>query len=181
MVLWEHLSLILLLVKNKILYPHDPVTGKGWVDGILFPKQDRRIGAVSGPFTLAVGDTQEVVVGQLAAGGVAPVTRLGAVAKLKFQDKQVQRAYDNFFVVPPSPRAPSVPLDPVTKIGKASEFDQKLIISWGEDETTIKQTESYNTQGYKFEGYVVYQLPSLTAQLDQGKIVATYDLATDPG
>ena len=167
--------------RSMYFAPGDPVTGKGWVDGIMFPKQDRRIGPVSGPFTLAVGDTQEVVVGQLAAGGVAPVTRLGAVAKLKFQDKQVQRAYDNFFVVPPSPRAPSVPLDPVTKIGKASEFDQKLIISWGEDEAAVKQTEGHNTQGYKFEGYVVYQLPSLTAQLDQGKVVATYDLATDPG
>ncbi len=166
---------------TKYFCPGDPVTGKGWVDGILFPKQDRRLGTVSGPFTLAAGDTQEVVVGQLAAGGVAPVTRLGAVAKLKFQDKQVQRAYDNFFVVPSSPKAPSVNIDPVTKIGKASEFDQKLIISWGDDDASVKQTESYNNLGYKFEGYVVYQLPSLTAQLTEGKIVATFDLSTDPG
>ncbi|MFA5803373.1 MAG: T9SS type A sorting domain-containing protein [Melioribacteraceae bacterium] len=166
---------------TKFFTPGDPVTGKGWVDGILFPKQDRRIGTVSGPFTLAAGDTQEVVVGQLAAGGVAPVTRLGSVAKLKFQDKQVQRAYDNFFVVPSSPKAPTVSLDPVTKIGKASEFDQKLIIAWGEDEAAVKQTEGYDNLGYKFEGYVVYQLPSLTAQLTEGKVVATYDLSTDPG
>lgn len=166
---------------TKFCVPGDPVTGKGWVDGILFPKQDRRIGTVSGPFTLAAGDTQEVVVGQLAAGGVAPVTRLGAVAKLKFQDRQVQTAYDNFFVVPPSPQAPIVSLDPVTKLGTASEFDKKLIISWGDDANAVKATESYNTQGYKFEGYVVYQLPSLTAQLSEGKVVATLDLVTDPG
>ncbi len=165
---------------TKFFCPGDPVTGKGWVDGILFPKQDRRMGAVSGPFTLAVGDTQEVVVGQLAAGGVAPIGRLGAVALLKFQDAQVQRAYDNLFVVPQAPKAPIVALDPVTKIGKASELDKKLIISWGEDQNSISQIESYNQLGYKFEGYVVYQLPRLNAQLNEAKIVATFDLPTDP-
>lgn len=166
---------------TKFFCPGDPVTGKGWVDGILFPKQDRRIGPVSGPFTLAVGDTQEVVVGQLAAGGVAPIGRIGAVALLKFQDKQVQRAYDNLFVVPQAPKPPIVPLDPVTKIGKASEFDKSVLISWGDDVTAINATESYDQLGYKFEGYVVYQLPRLNAQLTEGKIVATFDLATDPG
>lgn len=167
--------------RTMFFAPGDPVTGKGWVDGILFPKQDRRIGTVSGPFTLAVGDTQEVVVGQLAAGGVAPIGRIGAVALLKFQDKQVQRAYDNLFVVPQAPKPPIVPIDPVTKIGKASEFDKSLFISWGDDEAAVKATESYDQLGYKFEGYVVYQLPRLNAQLNEGKIIATFDLATDPG
>jgi len=161
---------------TKFFCPGDPVTGQGWVDGILFPKQDRRMGAVSGPFTLAAGDTQEVVVGQLAAGGVAPITRLGAVALLKFQDLQVQQAYNNFFKVPNPPSAPIVPLDPVTKIGKASEFDQKLIISWADDPTAYTKTESHNELGYKFQGYVVYQLPRLNAQLTEGAVVATYDL-----
>jgi len=161
--------------------PGDPVTGKGWVDGILFPKQDRRMGSVSGPFTLAAGDTQEVVVGQLAAGGVAPIGRLGAVALLKFQDRQVQKAYDNLFVVPQAPKPPLVPVDPVSKVGKASEFDKEIVISWGDDAASVAQVESYNQLGYKFEGYVVYQLPRLNAQLNEAKIVATYDLSTDPG
>ncbi len=162
--------------KSMFFAPGDPVTGTGWIDGILFPKQDRRIGAVSGPFTLAVGDTQEVVVAQLAAGGVAPISRLGAVALLKFQDLQAQQAYNNFFNVPNPPKAPLVPLDPVTKIGKASEFDQKLIISWADDLTAYNLTESHNELGYKFQGYVVYQLPRLNAQLNEGVVVATYDL-----
>ena len=156
--------------------PGDPVTGAGWVDGILFPKQDRRMGLVSGPFTLAAGDTQEVVVGQLAAGGVAPVTRLGAVALLKYQDLQVQQAYNNFFNVPNPPKAPLVPIDPVTKIGKASEFNQSLTISWGDNPAAYNLTESHNELGYKFQGYVVYQLPRLNAQLNEGVAVATYDL-----
>jgi len=161
---------------TKFFCPGDPVTGKGWVDGILFPKQDRRLGCVSGPFTLANGDTQEVVVGQLAAGGVAPIDYLGAVALLKFNDLQVQQAYNNFFVVPTPPRAPIVPVDPVTKVGKASEFDREIVINWGDDAASISAMESYNQLGYKFEGYVVYQLPRINAQLAEGKVVATYDL-----
>ncbi|HOI30924.1 MAG TPA: T9SS type A sorting domain-containing protein [Melioribacteraceae bacterium] len=161
---------------SKYFAPGDPVAGTGWIDGILFPKQDRRIGLVAGPFTMAAGDTQEVVVGQLAAGGVAPVTRLGAVALLKYQDLQVQQAYNNFFQVPNPPAAPIVPLDEVTKIGKASEFDQQLVISWGEDQARVAQIESHDQLGYKFEGYVVYQLPRLNAQLNEAKVVATYDL-----
>ena len=167
--------------RSMFFTPGDPVTGKGWVDGILFPKQDRRIGAVSGPFTLAVGDTQEVVVGQLAAGGIAPIGRIGAVAKLKFQDAQVQTAYDNLFVVPSSPKPPIVAIDPVTKIGKATEMDKQLIITWGDDAASVKDIESYNALGYKFEGYVVYQLPRLNAQLNEAKVIATYDLTSDPG
>lgn len=153
---------------TKFCVPGDPVTGQGWVDGILFPKQDRRMGAVSGPFTLAAGDTQEVVVGQLAAGGVAPISRLGAVALLKYEDLQVQQAYNNFFKVPTPPKAPLLS-DP-------GEFDQQIVLTWGNDLEAVKATEGHDQLGYKFQGYVVYQLPSLTAQLSEGVAVATYDL-----
>jgi hypothetical protein len=166
---------------SKFFAPGDPVTGQGWVDGILFPKQDRRIGLVAGPFNIAAGDSQEVVVGQLAAGGVAPVTRLGAVALLKYQDLQVQQAYNNFFQVPTPPKAPIVPIDEVTKIGKATELDQQLIINWYEDRQRAAEIESHNQLGYKFQGYVVYQLPRLNAQLNEGKIVATFDLIDQIG
>jgi len=162
--------------ETKFFAPGDPVAGTGWVDGILFPKQDRRMGAVSGPFTLAVGDTQEVVVAQLAAGGVAPIDRLGAVALLKFQDLQVQQVYNNFFNVPNPPAAPIVPLDPVTKLGKATELDQQITITWNDDAAAAAKTENHSELGYKFQGYVVYQLPRLNAQLNEGVAIATFDL-----
>ncbi len=161
---------------SKYFAPGDPVTGQGWVDGILFPKNDRRIGTVAGPFVLAAGDTQEVVVGQLAAGGIAPIDRLGAVALLKYQDLQVQQAYNNFFKVPTPPKAPIVQLDPITKLGKATEMDQELVINWGEDQATVAAIEAHNELGYKFQGYCVYQLPRITSQLNEGKLVATFDL-----
>lgn len=36
----------------------DPITGTGWNDGLLLPPGDRRIGVASGPFNMAVSDTQ---------------------------------------------------------------------------------------------------------------------------
>lgn len=167
----------------KYAVPGDPVTGKGWLDGMLFPKQDRRLGLVAGPIpSVAVGDTQEVVVGQFAAGGYDPIDRLGAVALLKYQDLQIQQTYNNFFKVPTPPKQPLVPTKKVQRgtleveVGTASEFDRELLLNWGEDATQVKAIESHNELGYKFQGYVVYQLPDLNAPLTKAKLVATYDL-----
>jgi hypothetical protein len=40
-------------------FPGDPVEGTGWIDPNW--NQDRRIGINSGPFTMALGDTQEII------------------------------------------------------------------------------------------------------------------------
>jgi hypothetical protein len=47
----------------------DPVLATGWTDGIVHPLGDRRAMSSSGPFTLAPGDTQTVLIAQLAADG----------------------------------------------------------------------------------------------------------------
>ncbi|KAF0142502.1 MAG: hypothetical protein FD122_459 [Stygiobacter sp.] len=46
----------------------DPVAVTGYLDGAINPPGDRRMGSASGTFTLAYGDTPEVVVAQIAAG-----------------------------------------------------------------------------------------------------------------
>ncbi len=40
----------------------DPVSGEGWIDGLSNNAGDRRLGITSGPFTMALGDTQEIVI-----------------------------------------------------------------------------------------------------------------------
>lgn len=45
----------------------DPVSGQGYLDGYYYFKGDRRIGLVSGPFTLALQDTQEIVFAEIGA------------------------------------------------------------------------------------------------------------------
>ncbi len=150
----------------------DPLTRTGWIDGLLHPPGDRRLGMASGPFNMAFGDTQEVVVAEICAGAIPGVDRLGAIGLLKFYDLQAQLAYDNFFNVPTAPPAPVV---------TASELDAEIILTWGSDAAKVAATEGYEKGGYKFQGYNVYQLPSATAQKSEARLIATYDIVDGVG
>jgi hypothetical protein len=146
----------------------DPQAGTGWLDGELFPAGDRRFGLSSGPFTMAVGDTQEIVVAEICAGATSGVDRLAAVGLLKFYDKVAQLAYDNFFALPAPPPAPVV---------KLSELDGEIVLDWGSDQAAAEATETSDNGGFKFQGYNVYQLPSGSATADEGRKIAVFDVA----
>ncbi len=141
----------------------DPVTGEGWIDGLSFPPGDRRAGMASGPFNMAPQDTQEIVVAEIAAIGA---NNINSVAKLKDFDRVAQDAYEKFFVLPSAPRTPLV---------EAVPMDKQILLNWGLDKDRIKETESHNVEGYKFEGYNIYQLPSPSA-IDEAKRIATFDV-----
>jgi hypothetical protein len=152
----------------------DPVARTGFIDGLgqaysLAPG-DRRIVLNSGPFTMAPGDTQEVVIGTVAGLGS---DRLSSVAVMKFNDRFVQNTYDAIFQVPRAPQGPSV---------KVAELDGEIILEWGTNLSALRDTEDRINEpgGYVFEGYNVYQLPSRGASLSDGRRIATYDLETDP-
>lgn len=145
----------------------DPQTRTGWTDGQLLPAGDRRIGMASGPFDMAPGDTQEVVVAEIVAGAQPGVDRLAAVGLLKFYDKQAQLAYDNFFDLPVPPPAPEV---------KVIELDKEIVLDWSQNTDAIKATETSDQKGFKFQGYNVYQLPSASASISEAKRIATYDI-----
>ena len=152
----------------------DPVTQTGFLDGegttYSFAPGDRRIVLNSGPFELAPGDTQEIVVGTV--GGLGS-DRLSSVAVMKFNDRFVQNTYDALFQVPAAPSAPKV---------TAAELDGKIILEWASDPAAVKKTETTvnNPGAYEFEGYNVYQFPLASSTLADAKRVATYDLPTDP-
>jgi hypothetical protein len=152
----------------------DPVTRSGQYDGLgtaySFAPGDRRLNLSSGPFRLAVGDTQEVVVGTVAGIGA---DRLSSITVMKFNDKFVQLTYDGLFAVPKSPAKPDV---------KFANLDGEVVLEWGsnpERTKAIEQTASF-PGNYTFEGYNVYQFPSRGASLSDAKRIATYDLTTDP-
>jgi hypothetical protein len=154
-------------VATNFPYAGDPEKRTGWLD--TFP-YDKRFGLCSGPFTMAPGDTQEVVIAEIAAGATEGVGRLSAVGLLKFYDDQAQRAYNDFFQVPNAPPGPMV---------TASALDGGIILSWGNDPGAVDSTESSNTLGYAFEGYNVYQLPSTSSSLDQALRLRTFDIVND--
>ena len=149
---------------TKFWLDGDPVAGTGRLDGVLQAPSDRRIGACSGPFTMALGDTQEVVVGVV--GGIG-ASYLSSISVMKNNDAAVQGAYNDLFDLPKAPPSPKL---------RGIALDKKIILEWGEDETAINATEQFNRKGYTFEGYNLYQLPSASASFSQAKKLGTFDV-----
>ncbi len=152
--------------------PGDPVTRTGWIDGQQFVAGDRRIGAASGPFVMAPGDTQEVVIAEVLGGAITGVDRLSAVALMKFYDQVAQVAYDNFFDLPTPPPAPNVDV---------VELDGEIVLDWSKDNSKVLATETSSIKGYEFQGYNVYQLPTASSSVSEGKRVATFDVIDGVG
>ena len=143
----------------------DPLSGTGWIDGDPLPAGDRRIVLNTGPFEMALGDTQEVVVALL--GGLGP-DRLRSISRLKFSDQFVQDAYNSFFAVPAPPAGPRA---------RAAELDRKIVLDWGWNLDAVSDTEESVKGGFEFEGYNVYQLPAVGSLLAAGRKLATFDVA----
>ena len=157
---------------SSFTLPGDPVAGTGWIDGQQFAYADRRIGMASGPFTMAPGDTQEVVVAEILAGAVQGVDRLSAVSLMKFYDQIAQVAYDNFFDLPTPPPTPEVTV---------AELDGQIVLDWSKDNARVQLTENSDSKGYKFQGYNVYQLPTSSSSPSEGVRIATYDIIDGVG
>lgn len=149
---------------TKYRVPGDPVSGSGWIDS---NPGDRRLLLSSGPFTMALGDTQEVVVAVLAALGS---DRLSSISVLKFTDRFAQEAFDNLFELPKPPQPPVL---------SATEFNGQILLNWGENPAEVAKTEGLVDKGYAFQGYNIYQLPSAGAALNQGIKLATFDLVDE--
>lgn len=157
---------------GSTMYPlsGDPVTGEGFIDGIIHPPGDRRNGISSGPFNLAPGDTQEVVLVQIAAGGVGTVTNLMAVGLLKQYTVFADMFYNLFLNNSVLPHKPVV---------NVTELDRQIVLNWGSDINSVRKIENYDVGGYKFQGYNIYQLPSKDAPIEDGVRLATFDIVDD--
>ncbi|HDP99817.1 MAG TPA: hypothetical protein ENN22_11630 [bacterium] len=143
--------------ETTFLNTGDPVTGEGWLSSHEAPPQDIRMLTGSGPFTLAVGDTQEIVLGCIIGQGT---NRLTSIEVLRFYNQEAQQAYDLGFEVPSPPPAPRVAI---------SELDRKVLLQW---EDNAEHFES----SYQFEGYNVYIGASAAGPW---KRLETFDIIND--
>jgi len=139
----------------------DPVTQTGWLDQSA---ADRRYMMSAGPFTMAPGDTQEVVAAVIVAQGSDP---LNSIVALKDADRQAQVVFDLNFDIPSPPPAPSVFLR-----GRDGTID----IIWGTEPVGNVEADTILNQEFHFEGYNLYQ-----GESPQGpwKKFATFDLDFD--
>jgi hypothetical protein len=149
---------------TKFCLDGDPLTGKGWLDGTygLVPG-DRRICLVTGPFTLANKDTQELVVATIVGLGG---DRISSIAVLKYYSDLAQSAYNTLFNISRPPPSPAITV---------GELEGQISITWPD---TIGSTkiETWNSGGYQFEGYNVYQFPSSEPSTKSAVRLATYDI-----
>jgi len=121
-------------VASMFVHPDDPNdnTGAGdgvWVDSDDHASGDRRFLMNAGPFTLASGDTQEVVFGMLIARGS---DALSSITALKQVDQLAQLAYDIQFALPASPTTPDVTI---------STQGDAIILTWDDG---VNAVESYS-------------------------------------
>ncbi len=123
----------------------DPRYYEGWVDGKVAPKGDRRILMSSGPFQMALGDTQEVVLALMAAGGNSRIVRFNSLDSI---NATVQSFYSNNFQ-----QADTIPQPDLRIV----ELDKTFILDWETNTSNVHEIESYDSQGYKFETYKIYQ------------------------
>ena len=147
--------------ETKFPYLGDPVTGIGPLDS---SPGDRRMLMNSGPFTLAEGDTQDIVVSVV--GGIGD-NNLASITALRNNDVVAQILFDDLFrSIPSSPPQPNV---------KVITMDDYLTLDWGSVAANIKNIEESAAAGYEFQGYNVWQLPASNSSLDQAVRIATFD------
>jgi hypothetical protein len=141
----------------------DPVAGSGWIDGVQLPPGDRRLVMASGPYMMTKGETATVVLALVAGTGLDAVS---SVSVAKYYDTYAQYAYDQGFSLPSAPTTPTL---------TAVEMDGNISLDWGSDPLAVNTTESTVSEGFEFEGYNVYQLPSSGSPLTEGIKIATFD------
>ena len=149
---------------TKFVLAGDPVAGTGDIDS---NPGDRRLLLASGPFTMALGDTNETVVAVMAALGS---DRLSSVSVLKFVDRFAQEAFDNLFELPKAPPTP---------VSSATEFAGQILLNWAGDAIGVAATEQTVDKGFEFEGYNVRQLPTAGASAALGILLATFDVPNE--
>ena len=146
--------------------PGDPRSLEGWVDGRSEPAGDRHFVISSGPVTMLRGDTQEVVTAFV--GAIGKDNRDGITPLEKFDDA-AQDAFNLNFAYPDP-----VPEPPVRIV----ELENQLILDWEKDTAQIRKIESYNSSGYRFETYRIYQLPLPGAGPSSALLLPPFDIST---
>ncbi len=144
----------------------DPITKQGWVDGISIPPADRRMMLNSGPFQMAPSDTQEVVFAEIAALGG---DNLNALKWLRYNTIFAETLYNNNFN-----STPFIVPDFNKYTLQVHQYLGSVELLWNNNDLN-STVENYETNGFTFQGYNVYQFYSDIEFPMNGKLIATFD------
>lgn len=159
---------------TKYPFSGDPVTRMGFIGGVSYPngftdvKMDHRMMLCSGPFTMAPGDTQEVIIAQLAAGGLSGQSRFAGISHFKKNLGFIRNFYEHNFAYP-------VIVNKELPV-QAAEFDREVVLMWGSDQEKVKEIENVPGSIYSFQGYNVYQLSRDEPAKQKIKYITSFDL-----
>lgn len=158
-------------VVSKFVLAGDPVTQTGWNEftWALTVPGDRRHLMCSGPFEMAPGDTQEVVVGILIGRSTSNVN---SITELKRKDLASQIAYDLDFQLTPSPSAPFV--SSFTDEGEVTIYWEPNSETYDEGDPII-YGRGFEDTTYTFQGYLVWQFSDLSGS--NPTLLGIFDLA----
>ncbi len=148
---------------TRFFFPGDPLTDQGWIDQA---QADKRIMLSSGPFTMAPGDEQEVVVGLIVAQGS---DRLSSLNLLKSYDDQAQKVFNANFALPSAPPRPVL---------YARPYDGAIDLSWSSDAVGDVQISRPLNEEYHHQGYNLYQGESIAGPW---KKIGTWDVVDSVG
>jgi len=146
----------------------DPVKLEGYLDGKVDPTGDRRFLVTSGPFSLAYGDTQEIIVAMI--GAMGKNTR-DAVTALFSTDDAVRDFYKEDFQKPDSVPVPTL---------RIVELNDTLMLDWEKDTAQVRKIEQYQSRGFRFESYKLYQFRSTAGDLTTAYMFPPIDISSSP-
>jgi hypothetical protein len=126
----------------------DPVTGTGWYEGTGWPggptPGDRRYHLPTGPFNLAPGDTQEVVIAYLMKKGT---DNINSITELKNYAAQIQHWYDNDFVTNVNETKPAIPTEFSLSQNYPNPFNPSTIIQYAISSRQLVTLKVYDILG----------------------------------
>lgn len=154
--------------QTKFCLAGNPITVEGWNDGYLHPTGDRRSVMVMGPFKMSSGESQEIVIAQMAAIGQ---NRLNSVELLKGYAITLKNQYPNFSYFQLNPLLEKIhTMKPGIIHDKFNSYDIIELNILRND--TLEQ---FSEDGFEFQGYSIYQFLRESSESTSGKRIFIFD------
>jgi len=130
----------------------DPVAGTGWLLESVSDPNDVKMGLATGPFTMAPGDSQDIVIALVVAQGPDPVN---SIAVLKDYDADAQLTYESDFdVVASAEKIAYVPQRTTLSQNYPNPFNPSTTIQFSLSKPGFVTLNVYNVLGKRIASLV---------------------------